>query len=292
MPHGTKLVSYTGKNITPCSTCEVTIIYDKQQYHQSLVVVPGSGPTLLRKKWLDATQLSWNRIHQLKVVNSTTAVLDIIQRYPDVFKDKLGKLRNYIASLRVDPNTKLIFCKASHMPYALWEKVEKEQDKLESLGIIEPIQYSEWASPIVAVLKTDQSIRLCRDYKMTVNKCTDLDTYHIPKIEDLYTKLIQGKKFTKLDLRYTFLHVPLHKDSQKFLTINTPRGLYQFNRLSFCVKSPPGIHQRCIDNLFAREPHVAGYQDNILLTRFSDTEYRDNLDNLETLNLRPPSQTW
>lgn len=96
--------------------------------------------------------------------------------------------------MKVDPNTKPIFCKAFHVSYALHEKVDKE---LESLGIIEPMQYSEWAAPIVAVLKTDQLIRLCGDYKMTVNKCTNLDSYSIPKIEDLHMKLRQGRKLSR-----------------------------------------------------------------------------------------------
>ena len=93
-----KLVIYTGENITPCSTCEVTVTYDNQHYHLPLEVVPGSGSTLLGKNWLEVIQLRWNRIHQLKAVNATLAVEDIIQRYPDIFKDKLGKLRNFTAS--------------------------------------------------------------------------------------------------------------------------------------------------------------------------------------------------
>ena len=277
-----KLVTYTGENITPCGTCEVTETYDIQQYHQPLVAVPGLGPTLLGWKWLEVIQLSWNRIHQVKGVNATPVVEDIIQRYTDVFKDKLGELRNYTASLRVDPNTKPIFCKAYHVPYALREKVGKELDRLESLGIIESIQYSEWAASIVAVLKTDQSIRQCGDYKMTVDKCTNLDSYFITNIEELYMKLSQGGKFAKPDLRSAFLQVSLHKDSKKFLAIYTPLGLYQFNHLSFGVKSAPGIYQCCMVNLAARETRVVNYQDGILITGSSDAEHLDNLDNLES----------
>ena len=233
------------------------------------MVVPGSGPTLLGRNWLEVIQLSWNRINQLKAINDTSTIVDIILRYPDVFKDELGELRNYTAPLRVDPNTKPIFSKARHVPYALQEKVDKEVDRLESLGIIEPIQYPEWAAPIVVVLKTDQSIHLWADYKMTVNRYTNLDSYPIPKIEDLYTKL---------DLRFALLQVPLHKDSKKFLSINTPRGLYQFNLLRFGAKFAPGIYQRCMNNLFAREPHVVSYQDDILITGSSDAEHQDNLE--------------
>ena len=148
-----KLVTYIRGNITPCGTYEVTVTYDNQKYHLSLAVVPGSGPTLSGKNWLDVIQLSWNRIYQLKTVNAIPAVEAIIQRYPDVFKDELGELRNYTASLRVDPSTKPIFCKARHVPYALREKVDKELGRLESLEIIESIQYSKWTEPDVAVLK-------------------------------------------------------------------------------------------------------------------------------------------
>ena len=190
----------------------------------------------------------------------------------DVFTDEQDELRNYTASLRVDPNTKPIVCKARHVPYALREKVDKKPDSLESLGIIESIQYSGWAAPIFAVLKTDQSIRLRVDHKMTVNKCTNLESYSIPKIEDLYVKLGQGRKFTKLDLRSAFLQVSLRKDSKNFLTISTPRSLYQFNRLSFGVKSAPGIYQCCMDSIFTREPYVGGYLDDILMTESSDAE--------------------
>ena len=97
-----KLIPYTGENITPCSTCGVTVTYDNQQYHLPLVFEPGLGLTMLGRKWLEIIQLSWNRIHQIKAVNATPAVEDIIQRYADVFKEELGELRNYTALLRVD----------------------------------------------------------------------------------------------------------------------------------------------------------------------------------------------
>ena len=48
-----KLITYARENITPCGTSEVTVTYDNQQYHLLLVVVPGSGPTLLGRNWLE-----------------------------------------------------------------------------------------------------------------------------------------------------------------------------------------------------------------------------------------------
>ena len=46
------------------------------------------------------------------------------------------------------------FSKARSVPYAYRELVEKELDRLESEGILEPVEFSEWASPIVSVLKS------------------------------------------------------------------------------------------------------------------------------------------
>ena len=45
------------------------------------------------------------------------------------------------------------------------------------MGILEPVQFSEWATPVVPILKGDGSIRLCGDYKVTVNRETKVDTY-------------------------------------------------------------------------------------------------------------------
>lgn len=126
------------------------------------MVVPESGPTLLGRNWQKVIQLSWDRIHQLKAVNATPAVEDILQRYPDVFKDKLGELRNYTEVLKVDPN-KTHLLQSTSCALCIARKGRQRAGQAGVLGIIKPIQYSEWAAPIVAILKTDQSIRLKDD---------------------------------------------------------------------------------------------------------------------------------
>ncbi|BHF70237.1 hypothetical protein SprV_0301328700 [Sparganum proliferum] len=78
------------------------------------------------------------------------------------------------------------FFKARTVPYAVAPKVEEELDRLQKADIIEPVQYSEWAAPIVPVLKSDGSVRICGDYKLTINSATKLSPYPLPRIEDLY----------------------------------------------------------------------------------------------------------
>ncbi|BHF61691.1 hypothetical protein SprV_0100466700 [Sparganum proliferum] len=78
------------------------------------------------------------------------------------------------------------FFKARTVPYAVAPKVEEELDRLQKADIIEPMPYSEWAAPIVPVLKSDGSVRICGDYKLTINSATKLKPYPLPRIEDLY----------------------------------------------------------------------------------------------------------
>lgn len=110
-------------------------------------------------------------------------------------------MKGYKAKILVDPSATPKYCKARTIPYFFREKVKKEIERLVSDGTLESVEHSEWAAPIVAVLKPDkQSVRICGDFKQTVNPNAKLDRYPIPRIEDLFAKLAGGKTFTKLDL--------------------------------------------------------------------------------------------
>jgi len=49
---------------------------------------------------------------------------------------------------------------------------------------------------------------------------------------------------------------------KKFTTINTRKGLYQYNRLPFEVSSAPGIFQRIMENLRQSIPYVVSCKDD------------------------------
>jgi len=121
----------------------------------------------------------------------------VLERHQPVFQEGLGKLRGYEAKINVDPNVSPRFCRARPVPYALKDKVELELERLIEQGIIEPIQFADWAAPIVAVLKNDQTVRICGDFKQTINQASKLDRYPIPKIEDLFATLGGRSIFSK-----------------------------------------------------------------------------------------------
>ena len=136
---------------------------------------------------------------------------------------------------------------------------------MEKNGTISPVSYSPWAAPIVPVLKSDGSLRICGDYKLTINKASHLDSYPIPRIQDLFSNLSKGSIYSKLDMSQAYNQLRLDDSSKKYTTVNTPKGLYQYNRLAFGISSAPGIFQRCMEKLFSNMDNVLCYLDDILV---------------------------
>ena len=103
-----------------------------------------------------------------------------------MFSDSLGLLQDATAKLYVNTDAAPKFFRARPVPYQLKDKIEVKFRRLQDLGIITPVQHSEWAAPIVPIMKRDGSMCLCGDYKVTVNKVLTPDNYPLPRIEDIF----------------------------------------------------------------------------------------------------------
>ena len=88
------------------------------------------------------------------------------------------------------------------VPYALKPLVDQELDRLQKTGVLEPIDHSDWVAPIMTVPKRDGQVRICKEYKVTVNLVLDVDQYPLPRPEDLFGTLSGGKYFSTLDLSH------------------------------------------------------------------------------------------
>ena len=70
------------------------------------------------------------------------------------------------------------------------------------------------------------------------------------------------------------------ENSKEFLTINTHKGLYRYNRLPYGVASSPGISQRTMEGLLQGIPSTGALLDNIIITGPSTEEHLDNIENV------------
>ena len=273
-----RLFTYTGEALNVAGAIDVTVRYGNQQAELGLVVVTGDGPSLLGRDWLRAIRLDWASMNTLR----TEALQNVLKKHESIFKDELGLVKDAPAKLFVDPSVPPKFCKPRTVPYALREKVDLELQRLQDAGIIEPVQFAEWAAPIVPVLKGDGSVRICGDYKSTVNRAAKLDTYPIPRIEDLLASLAGGTSFTKLDLADAYLQVPLDEEAKRYVVINTQKGLFRYNRLPFGVASAPSIFQRTMKGILRGIKKVCVYIDDILITGSTEQEHLEILSEVFT----------
>ena len=153
---------------------DVQVVYQGQIAVLPLVIVKGDGPTLLGRNWLTKIK---DKIHYIQSLQ----LHDLLSQYDELFQECLGTFKDYEAKIEMDPGATPRFCKAHTVPYVMREKVEEELDRLVAEGTLEPLDYSDWAAPIVAVMKSDRkSVRNCGDFWMTINPISKLNRYPIP----------------------------------------------------------------------------------------------------------------
>ncbi|GFX57888.1 transposon Tf2-9 polyprotein [Trichonephila clavipes] len=147
----------------------VRVQYKNQKVNLNLYIVKENLDTILGREWLYKIHLDWPAIKAFRAKTEQN-LNNLLREYKDIFDDKLGEINNYEAKLKLRHGVKPIFCRVRTVPFALKGRVENEIDRLEKEGIIEKVDSSEWATPVVPVVKSDGSIRLCADYSVTLNQ--------------------------------------------------------------------------------------------------------------------------
>lgn len=278
-----QLTTYSGEPIPVVGVTSVAVQYGEQRASLPLVVVKGDRPALFGRNWLEKIDLNWSSIFTVaKGSDTDAAVKAVLERHKGVFEEGPGVIKDFKAVIRTSPEAHPIFQKARPVPYALKEKVDKELDRLEQTNIVSKVERSQWASPVVIVPKSDGSVRLCGDYKVTINQSLEEETYPLPNAEDLFATLAGGTSFSKLDLSHAYQQLQLDAGSEQYLTVNTHRGLYRYHRLSYGVASAPSIFQSVMDQILQGLEHVTCFLDDILITARTKEEHLQRLEEVLT----------
>ena len=189
-------------------------------------------------------------------------------------------MKSIRARIQLKEGSRPRFWKAHPIALARKPAVDKALRELEAEGVIKKVVTTEWAAPIVIPVKKDGSIRVCGDFKVTINPQLEVDEYPLPRIDDNCASLGGGKFFSAIDLRHDYLQMEVEEQSRPFLTINTTRGLYQYQRLPYGGASAPAIWQRAMDQILQGIPGVFCYLDDIIVT---GSTLKEHLERLATL---------
>jgi len=162
-----------------------------------LYVIKGGGPPIVGRDWINRLSIPLsNIVYSLTSYNHDS----IFEKFPSVFSIVLGCYKPKTFKLYLNDNVKPVFCKPRVLPFTLKDKVSKKRERLTKEKLLIPVETSDWATPVVPVVKGDGTIRLCGDYEVTLNKFLKVDRYPIPRVSDLMATSQGASKLCILDL--------------------------------------------------------------------------------------------
>lgn len=277
---------YTGGKILPIGFINTSVCYssagEKREAHElPLYVIPEGGPPLLGRSWLRHLKLKNIEIQMNNIgcdipCNKTNGLVSRLQeKYPDVFAEGLGTCTKLFSLKLIDQEP--IFHKARNLPLALRGPVEQELDRLVKEGTIVKVEHSEYGTPIVPVVKKCGSIRICGDYKVTINPKIRREPYPLPRIEELYATLRGAQVFSKIDLAHAYEQIILSPESRPCTTISTHVGTFEYIRTPYGVCSIPEKFQKLMEEVLRGVPMTAVYFDDACIGGVSK---EDNIKNV------------
>lgn len=281
----TTFVSYTHDKLQVPGKSKVTVQYKNQVISEDLYIVNGDVSTLLGREWLLKIKLDWTEIHQIKVNkrNVKDVVNRLIDEYSEIFKEKIGYLKDVTANIEIKTDSRPIHMSARTIPFAMRNRVNAEIERLEKAGIIEKVKFSEWTTPIVPILKVNgKDVRICGDYKVTINKNIIPEQYPMPHIEQILASMHDARFFAKFDIREAYLHMPTNKKTSGLLTITTPKGLFRVKRMLYGVTNAPAIWQKVMDDLFKHIDGISVFYD-VKITASTENEFIERIKQFFTI---------
>ncbi|GBP47942.1 Retrovirus-related Pol polyprotein from transposon 412 [Eumeta japonica] len=246
---GVKLRTYTGEILQPLGTCNVNIKYRDSEVQGRVFIIDRKVDPVIGREWIRKLNIQFdiNSIH--KEENDITEkefkekLHKLLEQYRELFTEEIGEINNFQATYRLKAGTSPIFLKPRPVPLALRD---------------------QWGTPVVPVIKQNGKVRLCADYRATLNKNIEDDNYPIPRIEEIFSKLSGGKYFCTLDINSAY-HMPTNEETAEMQTISTCKGSYKVKRLMFGVKVAPNIWQRYMDQTLQGMEGTACFFDDIAL---------------------------
>lgn len=275
----TILKTYDGQIIKPVGVFDAVFEYNKKKFVCPFLVIRGGGRPLVGRDFLRLVNpsLNANFINNLKHTRSNE-VNGLLCEFEDLFSEVLGRYKFGKVNIELkDHSCKPVFCKPRSVPLSFQAKFNAQLAKMVDSGMLRKIDFSEWGTPLVPVLKKNGDLRICADYKITVNPHIKDFQFSLPLIEDLFAALNGGELFSKLDMRDAYNQLELDESSQMLLAWSTQEGLYAPTRLIFGISPACAIFQSIMSKTLQGCNGVICFLDDILITGRSNEEHLQNL---------------
>ena len=199
-----------------------------------------------------------------------------MKKFPNLFTG-IGTLKNHQVKFFIDEEIEPVRQPPRPIPFHLRKKLERELEKMEEEGVIEPHHGpAPWISNLVLAPKDDGGIRVVVDMRCA-NRAIKQTNIPIPRAEEISSQLAGYKFFTKLDLKSAFHQLELDEESRILTVFHAGTRLMRYRRLTMGTAPASGELNKALAPLFQQIKHVFVIQDDLIVAGDTEKEHNETL---------------
>ena len=206
------------------------------------------------------------------------ALLKLLQKHEEMFEGQLGEWKGEYVHFELRKDAKPFRGRPFQVPRIHRDTIKKEIKRLCEIGVLEPIEESEWGSPSFIIPKKQGTVRFLTDFR-ELNKRILRKPYPLPKINETLQNIEGFQWATAIDLNMGYYHLRLDPATSDICTIVFPWGIYRYKRLPMGVACSPDIFQSKMNGLFSDLEYVLAYIDDLLV--LTTDSFEDHLEKLD-----------
>ncbi|GKB19792.1 reverse transcriptase domain-containing protein [Tanacetum coccineum] len=163
--------------------------------------------------------------------------------------------------------------------------INDEVSKLVKAGIMREVHYHDWLSNPVMVKKSDNSWRMCVDFK-DLNKACPKDGYPLPEIDWKVESLCGFPFKCFLDAYKGYHQIQMAEEDEEKTAFITNQGIFCYTKMPFGLRNAGATYQRLVDKTFHGQigRNLEVYVDDLVIkSRTEDEIVRDIEETFKTL---------
>lgn len=166
-------------------------------------------------------------------------------------------------------------------PY-IQQKINVEIDRMSKLKIIEPASSPSWLNPIIAVKKSNGTVRLCLDARR-LNSCTKKNSYPQQNLNRILEQIQGCKYISTIDLKDAYYQIKIKKECRHYTAFSvSSKGTFQYTRMANGLCNASSTLCELIQNIIGcdLEPFIFPYMDDFLVLTKDFDKHIEILDEL------------
>jgi hypothetical protein len=186
-------------------------------------------------------------------------ITKLLHEYQDLFPTKFIDMKGIKGPMgEMSITLKLDAIPVKQRPYRMnpkyKEKVKIELDRMLEARIIEPVEESEWISPMVVQDKKIGEIRICVDIRKLNDSCLH-DPFPTPFTNEVLDNVGGQEVYSFTDRFLGYHQIRIAKEDRHNTTFATEWGSYQYTMIPFGLKNAPAIFSRVVVEAFKEFLH-------------------------------------